>query len=1607
MTVISNPLLLKKKATGDESYQIKNSLRFNTAGTTYLRKQYSTTGDPRRWTLSYWTKRSKLGTYQWSVVQHQSGQAELLIGFRNDDTFGVQINTTGHGRKTTRVFRDTNAWYNFTIICNTSAPMIKERLKIYCNGERIDDTDGDGSVVSQNEVLPFNQLQKFDIGSYKSGNTYNDGYITDVQFIDGFVLSPAAFGEFDSNTGVWNPRAFSLPTPNTDAESPTWSNSYDSNDSTPQNGANAFDGYEHTHTQAASTQNCGWNPPATITAKCEIRLLMEIAGSGGGTTAKCNGRERWGDWVAALGRNSKGWWTVPERKLIANPGGGWNDAINFANNGNDNVKIYAIEVDGVVLEDGRTDLTAITNLNDGKTWSTGGSWYQGTAADAFNGNLSDGPVFDTNWRTITDHDIVVGNRIKIKTNTGSQTETLKDADGNEYALQTETNEVFRTVWNANSQSGTPYTGTLKGPVQITRSIGSSHCYAIEVDGHILINSTVDNSFHLKFDDRTEQKYLGYSQVMNTCTGAQPMYGPGAIDSAKSDLVLALPGYDLNDHHHTIKGSGSAKTITANGNTTTSATRTKFYDKAIYFDGNGDYLTTGSNTDFATGTGAFTYELWVYWIDESTNASLGGTRGSGNDANGWSIAIIPGSGNRIQMWTDDANNLTTGGITPLMWTHFACVRDGSNNMKFYINGKQESSDTVNNNFTTSGTGLTLGDDAGSGANEFKGYVQDVRFYKGTAKYTSEFTPPTRSDFQTINGITETVTATTESTYWNNAKTIHALGGATTDTDQSKWYGSSAKLTADAEYLITSANSDYDFGTGDYTAECWVYFTADNDEYALSSSTEEGIHWGINNYGGMVRAGRCHSGGVFEHQVSSTLSTNTWHHIAISKDTNGNRLYVDGVLKNTNSSTNYDTKLIGALHMGDYREEGGNIAGNIYLSDVRIYKGVAKYTSAFTPGTNGAMPILNTTDSNHGTVASGYRTDSNASKIVLALPLNGGDGGTTFSDVSENLRSAVTQGRDLDFLPDTPTNYGNDGGNGGDVRGNYCTLNYLGHKNTLGGGTLSQGNLELLTPTDCSGLHVGSIGVSSGKWYFEVECTGFTTDGGATEPHPIIGWAGPGWEAAGAGNLGYGAKSYAYKGSNGNKVNNSETGSAYGLPWNAVGATVGCAFDADNGAIWFHKEGTWQASATKAEIAAGTTTNAAFSSIDMNEIYFPAGSCYNTANSTKMSFNFGQRAWKYADSVPSGFKALCTQNLTDTFSGEDEGVVNNPNNFFDIQTWTGVTDVAQTLKTPFSPDMVWYKEKSTSGSSHAIVDRLRGGTDAAKIIYPNTTAAEVTGTSTTSITSLNSDGWTNGSSDNSINEGTQTYVGYSWDCGSSAPGANNSGSINISAGNQWVNQTAGFSMTRYTGSGADATFGHGLGAQPKFMIFKQTNAVNSWPVQHVGAGLGQGRQDLSGQATNSTSYADAYWNSTAPTNTLIHLGDDTSVNDLNDTFMCYAWTDIPGYSAFGKYDANGDDDGPFIWTGFRPAFLIIKALNVTGENWYIFSDGLQNPNMNERSWRMETNTNGASTTYAGNKHDMLSNGFKLRENYSETNKNTAGTQYCYSAWAKHPFKIGRAH
>ena len=179
----------------------------------------------------------------------------------------------------------------------------------------------------------------------------------------------------------------------------------------------------------------------------------------------------------------------------------------------------------------------------------------------------------------------------------------------------------------------------------------------------------------------------------------------------------------------------------------------------------------------------------------------------------------------------------------------------------------------------------------------------------------------------------------------------------------------------------------------------------------------------------------------------------------------------------------------------------------------------------------------------------------------------------------------------------------------------------------------------------------------------------------------------------------------------------------------------------------------------------------------------------------------------------------------------------------------------------------------------------------------------------------------------------YASWMWDAGTAASGANTNGTINIASGDQWVNDTAGFSMTKFTGTGANATFGHGLSAAPEFVIIKKSSATGGWTVQHVGNTMGTGRLIMDENYANNSSYGDIYWNSTAPTSTVISIGDHANTNGSGEDHICYAWTPIAGYSKFGKWTGTGADPGPFVFLGFRPRYFLMKELD-DATNWLIY-------------------------------------------------------------------------
>ena len=332
------------------------------------------------------------------------------------------------------------------------------------------------------------------------------------------------------------------------------------------------------------------------------------------------------------------------------------------------------------------------------------------------------------------------------------------------------------------------------------------------------------------------------------------------------------------------------------------------------------------------------------------------------------------------------------------------------------------------------------------------------------------------------------------------------------------------------------------------------------------------------------------------------------------------------------------------------------------------------------------------------------------------------------------------------------------------------------------------------------------------------------------------------------------------------------------------------------------------------------------------------------------------------------------------------INKPNLHFNTVLYTGNGSTQSITGVGFQPDWVWVKERSST-SSHQVVDAVRGYN---KRIQTNSTAVEsVDGSPYNDFKSLDSDGFSIGNG-GAVNENSQTYVAWNWKA-NGAGSANTDGDINSTVS---ANTTSGVSIITYSGNGTGSqSIGHGLGTKPTVLIVKcRTGGAESWVWWQDTSGNGTADQRLllSGTQANYGNNFVTFQNTTFTTPST----NDTAWNGSSGTYVAYAFTEKKGFSKFGKYDATGtSDDGPFIYTGFSPAFVVLKRFNST-ENWYIFDDKRDaiNPN-NAVSY---PNLNNADGSLNGGV-DLLSNGFKIRTSNSAIG---AGDNYVFAAFAAHP-------
>jgi hypothetical protein len=653
------------------------------------------------------------------------------------------------------------------------------------------------------------------------------------------------------------------------------------------------------------------------------------------------------------------------------------------------------------------------------------------------------------------------------------------------------------------------------------------------------------------------------------------------------------------------------------------------------------------------------------------------------------------------------------------------------------------------------------------------------------------------------------------------------------------------------------------------------------------------------------------------------SSAWYHIVCVLDTTNataserQKLYINGIAVNSfgvrdNPSLNFDGL------MSDTKDHYFSRTTNLfdgYLSDVYFIDGEALDPSYFgRMSSDGIWEPIAYAGTSYGT--NGFHLDfaDNSTAAALGTDVSGNSNDWTPSGITTD-----------DQVSDTPTV-------------NYATLNPLNKLIVIGAGaspTFSDGNLNVNGNNQDT---VGTFGVSSGKWYYEVT----QQDSGAFTN-------GVGWYRDGT------SEESLYRDDGAFRFNGTET--AYGASWQSSGDIIGIALDLDNTTISFYKNGVSQGSA-KTNLASGT--------------YIPLIYCRLPSNLTA---NFGQRPFTYTP--PAGFVALNSANLP-------APVIADGKEHFGTVLWNATgTQSVQGLE--FQPDFLWLKVRSTSGSHH-LMDAVRG---AANFLQSDTTDAETN--SPTFLTSFDSSGFSFGS--NNWSDG-RSMVGWNWNAGGSTV-TNTDGTITSQVR---ANTDAGFSIVGYTGTGSVATVGHGLDSAPEMVIVKSRDDGSArWVVWHTG--LSGGTYDLGLNNTDAEVSNASRFNG-LPTSTIFNIGTGGLVNDT-ENYIAYCFHSVDGFSKFGSYTGNGSTDGPFVYTGFRPAFVMVKRTDVAND-WDI-RDTSRNPyNIGDKI--LFPNRSDAETTNAALHIDINSNGFKVRGTGNQNN--ASGGTYIYMAFAENPFKTARA-
>jgi len=1192
------------------------------------------------------------------------------------------------------------------------------------------------------------------------------------------------------------------------------------------------------------------------------------------------------------------------------------------------------------------------------SWSGLPSGYSALDGTQYTGTLSNILTDDSNYISATNNDIdfdmgetvtASGKIIRVK-----WTSVISDSFSADYRIQTSNTSDFSVILESSvtlaSENTTDFKEINFEPTQDFRYIRFNYVGGSRTARLYLLNIIAigANSFYLPFDGSApigEDKSgngnnwtpvnfnFGGSAALDKATGALPILntfgsnGKTSLPSVRDDsavgaaatCVLSLPLVgSANDVSNQINSGSTTKTVTVT-NAVASSAQSNFYGGSWYFDGTGDWANVSGGSDFAFGTGDFTIECWAYTTTHTSSSRII-SQDYDNNGSGNGTFLFYRSGSTMQFYSsnngsswDNVSGLTIGVIPVNTWTHLAVTRLNGT-VYTWLNGIQQNSVSGSGNITNTGN-VRIGC-YGAGTGEFwNGYIQDLRIYNGVAKYTTNFIPASTNP---------DILPDTPSGVSYSSKLTKITDGA-------------VSFDGSSDYLTTLTFSDFAYGTGDFTVEAYVYLRStpsanigiiDQRDEGEGTATKFTLFINTDN------TVKTFVDGADQITTPAVVRPGAWHHIAYSRSGTTGRIFVDGILQASGTdSKDYSANARAAI--GHHPTVSRDFPGSI--SNLRIIKGTALYTSNFTPPSAPLTDVTNTT-----LLCCKSNTSATAFDVSPGtITANGNAAATNFNPFTTDINA---------------------------VRGQetgYATLNPLNIGTNV---TLSDGNLKFTNgATEWNNVR-GTIFVESGKWYCETvvtEASGNNLGWGVVQSdHATDTYIGNTSTEGRRGWVLYGQDGTSYTYYDGGNNN-----AAYTLADNDV---LSMALDMDNGTIRWYRNGVLMVptSGSNLDNVTGSVTFA----------------CTAYANGNTSTFNFGQNPFKFPP--PEGFLPLNAANV------RPSTVIARSDQYVGVTTYPGNGGTLTIGGLNFAPDLVWLK-RTTDSNDHSLQDTVRGAGN--NRLRTNQTNGE--NTQDGQISSFNSDGWTMGNRTNNSDKNyvawcwkaggnSNTFniddVGYA-----TAEAAGLTGGTITPTGAS-VGTKQGFSIIGYAGGGSNGTISHGLGKNPSFMIFKdRDNDSTSWLIYHTSLGATK-YLDFTDALANTSSNPFA---NTEPTSTVFTAG-----NWLDNTtnYIAYLWADVPGMQKFGSYIGNQNADGPYVELGFRPKILWIKSSSVGGGgyNWYIHDSERNKFNPTTLDLKANNANGEASTT----RFDFLSSGFKIRG--ANLDMNDSGETFIYCAWAEAP-------